>query len=584
MIAESDPLLECWSSQQNHRQFSIVMNIMKSMSRSFQPIHFFTLLALALLGVSFPVLQAHPTLDFDDFALLDPLRTIQTLEDYLNAWSSNLILDLAPIRDLSYWIELKLEYVLGFRNSQWVNLIIWYLTLVSLSKLLTLCKIRKTIQYLTLTWIGLHPVIHSSIFWTSGRKHVLSALWITLGLYFLIKAGHQDPPAKKRHALTLSGISYLISLNSQPINIGFPIFALLWITKKSRLFKKPEIYYLISISILGMFYGLLNFLYYTSPAYLTRGGIYAPKFRPESLSQVKERILIIGRFFYQILTPIKPSVISYNIQGIESQIGLVLLLFFVIFMIKFWKSLQIEWLIFAVLPLAVVTTKLTSQGGLDTYLLSSLIGCALFIASTLNLMSHRLLIKKKWIAAVIIMVIFLPIDLKMAVVWSQDSTIWEYAYEAEGNNSALAEYARSLVNSSNPNLEKAKTIALNLQLSSTTHQTIDYVLGKVFYLSPLSYQERTSLFQKYHLNTPWFDYYWSALDAQNNQYKQAYSRLERRWLENPSQFALDFQFNLDELENKWTLMCHLANNSECNSIHNRIVLQKSIRSKASHWF
>ena len=120
-----------------------------------------SLLFICLFFVSWPVLWIHPTLNFDDFALIEPLKKISSLGDYIAAWQKNAILDIAPIRDLSYWLELQFENLTGLRNSQLINLVIWFVGLVGFDRILSLLKVNQSVRYFILFLIGLHPVLHN---------------------------------------------------------------------------------------------------------------------------------------------------------------------------------------------------------------------------------------------------------------------------------------------------------------------------------------------------------------------------------------------------------------------------------------
>jgi hypothetical protein len=67
--------------------------------RSSRTVALSALLALLLLCVYWEPVRSDPLLNRDDRELVDPLRAVHSVSDYLEAVRANVILDRQPVRD-----------------------------------------------------------------------------------------------------------------------------------------------------------------------------------------------------------------------------------------------------------------------------------------------------------------------------------------------------------------------------------------------------------------------------------------------------------------------------------------------------
>ena len=70
--------------------------------------HFLSILALGLLLIYSGVLWENPILKYDDSSLLSPLRHTQNLKHYFEQIKNGYVLDIQPLRDLTFWIEIQI--------------------------------------------------------------------------------------------------------------------------------------------------------------------------------------------------------------------------------------------------------------------------------------------------------------------------------------------------------------------------------------------------------------------------------------------------------------------------------------------
>lgn len=524
-------------------------------------------LFIILLLISLPLLYWHPTLIIDDLQLLAPLRDMHGLHDYVRAWQENLIIDIQPVRDLSYWIELQLETYIG-RNSQLVNLALWWACLTLFSKTLFLNGIEKRIRWVLVLLVGLHPVMTNSVFWISGRKHLLSALFVMLSLYFLSRWRKQ----KADRWLWCAGLTYLLALFSHPINVGLPIFLFFWLCSEKS---QSKAVFLISVSAIAGAVALINASYYASDSYMLHGGMFSPKFRAESWHDLEARALLLGRYVFQLLLPFRPSTLPYNLYSLPSRIGLfVALTSTVIFARGKIKTPAWPWILFAALPIAVVTVKVTGQGGNDTYLLTPLLGIGLFLGTRVRTLSKTALA-----AFAVVLICYAGIDGKMADVWSSEEKVLHYNHESEQGTISKITLARYLINN-RKDLNLASEIVFDLMKNSPRVPDLGFLLGKLIYSQPMPSAKKAELFLRHAKDDPWYAYYWAVFESDHGQHLQAHERILSAWNKNPSFFYVSFREDISAFEKKWTRICELAGRNDCLGIRELISSQEKIRERA----
>lgn len=528
------------------------------------------LFSILLFVVTFGLLWKHPFLNFDDFALVDPLKNVQSLADYTNALRTNLIMDITPVRDFTYWLELQVESYTGFINHQFVNVLFWIAAIWIFSLVLVELRVRKEIIAGAVLLVGLHPLIHSSVFWIAGRKHLLSAFFLLTATLFFFRALKKN----QNSLFVVSWICLFLSCFSQPIGIGFPIFVAAFLYADRKYSLKTAIYF-VACTLLSATVAILNLRYYSSDSYANTGGLLVPKFQGESLDLIMKRFLVWGRDVFQILFPVRPSITAYNLESITSIIGLVLICAVIagLFIERKHFRRLFPWLVYLSLPISVVTFKLTGQGGFDTYLLSPLLGAGVALSVWAESRNFQLSKVAVGIASAIL-VLFLVIDAKMANAWSDPNELWATAVETENSKTARSMYLRTRL--SDPMFDPAEALKLanEMKQDDPSNPALGYNLGKAIDVQKISLDEKHKLFEQNKVEDAWYDYFWCANDARQGLFERATSRLFDRFNADPRRFMIAMAYSLDDVQSKWTKMCELAKRADCAQITKLIDTEK----------
>lgn len=537
------------------------------------------ILASLLVALNLPLLLKHPTLNYDDFALLQPLKTVTSFSDYELLRDRGLVFDLQPVRDVSYWLELQLEEPLSVRNSQLVNLILW-ITCLALFQFIVWHERYDAVQSVfCLFWVGLHPIVTESVDWISGRKHILSAMFLLSTVALVLVSRRR----RSSFTLVLAFIAYGLALLSQPLSLGLMVWLAVLVvsspagethvvrSNRFRLFS-------LATLVLSAWVAILNIDYYKSDAYQGAGGALSPKFHAIESSQwgseLSTRLMLLGRDAFQILAPFRPAVMPYDLTTPLSQsmalIGAAALIGAGVVLRRKRNQVSCDrlWLWLAAAPLAIVIVNLTGQGASDTYLLIPILSLGLFAASVrlkFRVWQKRILF--------ILLGAFCLVDFGMAKVWCSDSSVWKYAFLSQGSLRSRLAYAKDLLNQAPLDRAQVGSVlspVLTPTASQIAKREVDYgyVVGKFIFLSDQPDAKQT-LFEENAVDDFWYQYYWSAFDAQRARFKQADQRLRTAWDRDPKRAAALIHFSKDEIFARWMLMCARAGSEDCADVKRR---------------
>jgi protein O-mannosyl-transferase len=175
----------------------------------------FLLLQLILYG---PIIYEQPLLKFDDQGVVVPLKDLHAWQDYRAALKEGKILDRAPIRDLSLWIDWQIAKIFHARPFHATNLVLW------LGILLLFYRLRNKFSSpflgawgIALALYAFNPIMVDSVAWASARKHLLSAFFTLAATTYLIDRG---PPFSWRNILAITLLYALAVLSGQLIFCG----------------------------------------------------------------------------------------------------------------------------------------------------------------------------------------------------------------------------------------------------------------------------------------------------------------------------------------------------------------------------
>lgn len=532
---------------------------------------------VSCLLVYFPVISKNALIYFDDPEVVWIMQRVSTMEDYFNLRRESVIVDLQPVRDFSYWVEYKVKEKLDIYNPYIVNVLIWFLVLFGLKILLGLYNFDYLFSLFVVLYISVHPVAVNSVAWISARKHLLAALFLVWASYCWLSFLNNK---KKRYSV-LTVMFFLLGCLSQPIIIFWPIWLVLTAYNRDKLRIKASTVSLVIFlcSVISLLIGCANYIYYNSSQYTEHllGGV--SKFSDETYSIFAARLLVLGRYFFQLLIPISPSIASYNIGAPGGIIGLGFLVLFGFFIYKSKPHLVSEGLVLMALPLLTVTIKLTHHVGWDTYLLSSLLGWAITVGLIFQL---KILSPARWVAFSLMLSLLFILGFKsyrQVTYWTDESKLWQVAAETESTPFVLASYTGYLTNNST-NFPLAWENAMILRKVAPQNPRLPYILGKIIYMSPAwSVKEKEKLFEDYKIESPWYYFYWSVLSASQGHYELADDRMRFIWNLDSNKFLTHFNDFISEATGKWYAMCVKANRTDCRDVVNDV----KAKAKKSLW-
>ncbi len=390
---------------------------------------FYAFLCIVLFHLYFPLISADPITRYDDKMLLLGIEGIHSLKDYYYALLDGSVLDIQPVRDLSYLLDLKIKAYLSIYSFHLTNLLIWIFICLLFHKILLLFSTQtrdsKLFAGLLVVFLAISPVSASSVAWIAARKHLLSTLFILAATYIFLKKRAVGLNLKDSLLIILS---YSLSCLSQPINVLWPFFVLAFSLEnkesaKTNLNKKL----FLILALLGAFFVGLNYYYYQIPFTEITGG--DGKYSADLGLGLS--LLALGRYFYLAIFPFSALPVSHFQGSWENLIGLYLLASFLIMLaflfIRLQKKICLSFVLYFFLPLIPVTYKITRIFCSDTYLLNASIG--LYLTFFLLLKDR---FNKVWGALFLGYILFLGIHtLDYVGAFSNTFSIWNFAYNKE---------------------------------------------------------------------------------------------------------------------------------------------------------
>lgn len=372
-----------------------------------------------LLFFHFQLILTDPLLLRDDLMLVGGVDNVSSMEDYWQKLTSGYLWDLQPIRDLTFYLNLKLYYGIGYGAFHLTNLLLGGCILVLSRKILYEFKFHQNVIFLGLLFVAAHPVFNSSIAWVSNRKHLLAVMFI-LG-YFLAEIRNKVTTPK---SLVLVLLSYL----SQPITI---FMAPIWIVYK-KLIQKRKVNVYDSMIFVITFAGLiLNQIFYsTNERFAGRNLV------DEVNSSAGLYILKMARTSVQVLFPVSLGA-EYDPGNLLSILGIVLTVLIIFLLIKLKKP-SAEYLLYLI-PLSALFPVL-KWGPRDPYLLTTLLLTSFFICSFFQ----KFITKKIVLSYVFLLLCFSVFSYKYTNMWKSDLALFQTSYEAEGGADNMFKYAIAL--------------------------------------------------------------------------------------------------------------------------------------------
>ena len=320
------------------------------------------------------VIVTNPLVDIDYSIVLEPLKGVGSIYDYLELFSSGVIYDLQPVRDLSLKCDLLIENIFGFQVHGFFNVFFWTIAVFNVFCLLK--RYYPLAHSFTLCCFCIvHPVLSWTLSWPSARKHILAAMFMTFAFRFLC-----DYVEKNKNS-RLMFVSIILSLFSQPITIPYCIAIIIVLY-----YFKKNFFLIFAIVALTGFCAVGNHLYYDG-LYITQTGL--PKYAQFGEASFPIRIISFSRYLSQLFLPLEFAS-TYNLNSLINFFGIPFFgIFSYYFVLK--KGIKPYFYFFLLLlaPILLTNLKLTNIFVADTYLLMSLViltGALVYLEFPLKLM------------------------------------------------------------------------------------------------------------------------------------------------------------------------------------------------------
>lgn len=271
----------------------------------------------------------------DKELIIDPLLKLESFyPDYFTLLNNGKIYDFQPVRDISLYLDLKLDDIFGWGHTGTItNLVIFYLTIYLLWSIFNKFFDRKISFFLCSIFLA-HPLYFLIYIEITQRKHILSFLFMLAVFLTLMKR-------KNTLAFVKSYFLFLFSILSHPINALMPIW--FYYQENKPLNKKTLLKYIPFALIFLAVYFYNSYLYKT--VHMPREGIdfSLMKFIPETI------LYSIGLHFRQFFYPFSFGVF-YSLENLSVLIFSFAPLAYGLICYKFIK----ERFIFLTLPLLII--------------------------------------------------------------------------------------------------------------------------------------------------------------------------------------------------------------------------------------
>lgn len=413
-----------------------------------------------------------PLIVIKDLSILIGIESINSFSEYINAIKTGTLLDIQPIRDITFFFDLYMKRNFEYFQERISNVIIWFLISLEFFKFSKKFFKDKLIHFLFSFSFTFHPLVIQITAWPIARKHLLAFYFILLTLKYF-----QDNKSLK------SVIAFILSLLSHPLYLLVPVVLLIVDFLKvqtaptfylKRYFKK-----FIPLFIVSLIIGLANIYYYDEIFTKALGN-----FKYSRENSIADRILSLFRYFSQILYPFVYS--SFYDKG--SLLNIIGVPIGVIFSFVSFKYLgvvtTIKYVGLFVAALFPTIINMTNIFVSDTYALLPLFSVFIIIASIIAK-------SQKTYNKVVVVCILLSLNTlfvyrsykEITPFFSEEVNFWKNAYEKEKACPNLYYYSYFL-------LLSYKTQDLGLKIANDVFRRKCIWFSKNTYINFLAYQTR----------------------------------------------------------------------------------------------
>ena len=528
---------------------------------------FFVALIIGILAIYGPGIRDDHLIAFDDPIVVVPMRDVRTLSDYTEKRARNEIIDLQPVRDLTYAIDYRTGEHFHATNSA-----LWTATGALLYLILVALGIGETLAAFIALAYAFDPIFVNTVAWASARKHLLATLFTFAATLLLVR--HRRRIGWGAAAGILA--TYTLACFSQPLNVLWPAFAVLYLygarkfetaEPKSANGRAPEWTLLAAGMAIAILCLALNYLYYTD-AYLLHSGGAAKVLTNANEEVTGARLLALGRYFFQIVFPYWPSIWDHYPGSPQNLAGLFLLPVFLSLFFKFRIRLATPWLTLALLSLLPVLVRMTNVFATDNYLLVAGAGVFIAIAQLLEHLPSR----NTWpVLGVLLLVALTTRSVVQARAWSSEDRLWETAYAIEPTPKNARELGvRALLRG---DAERAYALALDLREWNPGDPNLAYLLCQsIARLPKISLAQKFTLLDQFApkdaVPAPWCTYTRATLRAEAGDFRGAQAEFAAEKIDT-STYRARFGDALEAASAEREFICARSEASACGALTER---------------
>lgn len=467
-------------------------------------------LIVATLGLAWqqlPLLRQDPLLHRDDRSFLEPLDSLGA------SFRDPQVLDVQPVRDVSYLLNLWLARKTGHGFFHALNVLLVLVCLYWLLRLYHLLEHRsgRTASSFDTVLLSVLFVFHSTLAvatsWVGARKHLLAGCFILMATCLAAEMKFRGPSKPKAWA---TYVGYVLSIFSHPIHLLWPILGgalLLKEVLRARWMQVAAGLFALTLLVTAF----LNHAHYTSAIYANR-----PKlgFEYNAAGWLAQWARAMANVF---LPGPRPTL--YNPHHFPVwQNALLLLAATAVIIFAARKSSALRWVVgLGLLPMALMFSQPTNIFLADTYLFLPAT-CAV-LASVLALPSATAGRNLGRALLVAVAVAHAAFARDIATSYTSDFELWKYAYEAERYFQTDVRYAGQLLRAG-----EAKLATDVLLSSPDARNDAQYplALGRAVYENAsLRWEDKLPLLARETFNNDWFLYYRALVAVNLNRWSDA---------------------------------------------------------------
>ncbi len=522
---------------------------------------FFYIILITVIFLSyFELIKIDTQLEYDDKLLIGSLKSIHDFPSYFQAIKNGLILDIQPIRDLSYWIDFQLFNMFGWYSYHLTNTFLLVLICYKLELLLRETVSENYLIFLFVFVFAVSPVTSSSVAWIAARKHLLSTFFILWATNLTVKNKNNSTDSNIKIL-----ILYSLSVLSHPISLLWPLWMIFWKghewpVNKINFLKNKYALLLMSIFL------ILNFWYYKTIYHDSVSNF--SKFSKLSNYDLGLPLLSIGRYFYQTIFPFSALPTSHYPGSLENFIGLIGFVSF-LFVLKIHKTITSRaTMLYFILPLLIVTFNMTNVFCSDTYILNASIGVYWSLA---NFMDQK---KSKRVFFIVITtyLLFLTIyNYNYLKIFRNEVDLWTYSFIKEATPQSAGITSTNYVKKGK--FKDSFLVIETIQTNWPKHPFLPQLIAENIFFNPaIDIRKKITTLESVENKTPNLYFYLNILYARENEIYKLEKNIHKIF-KDPQMFNTELRGSEEQIAAAYIYMCESFNIKNCQTELDKFVLE-----------